>query len=215
MNSNYEWFQRQQIPATEGERSVGIPSAFSAVSMHPANLNIIPPHQAHASPNFAQMGPQIPNYHLNYPIRQDEYEHFTGCAPFWAPQLAGVDDVQSYTHEEGMAGMRSDDWWFRASPDGDGACTLEISERPGSGGGEFAGVEFVNGSGLSPWTMSTTAVGEYGAQAQQESLPGYTNGAQPVQSPYDHQTHEYVQQNGEGGKFKFCHSRSLCLTIWS
>ena len=215
MSSDYEWCQQQQIPATEGASSVGNPLAFSAVSMHRENSNSIPPHQAYAR-NLAQMGPPMSIHNLNYPIRQDNFEHFRGSAPILAPQPAGVDSIKySKAHScaqyngEGVTDTPSDDWWARAGFDGHSACTLE---GPGNGGG-FPDVGLVDLSGLGPCTTSARAVGQYGAQAQQGILPGYDNGA--AQSPYDSQTREYVEHNGERGTFRFCDRRGPWLTIWS
>lgn len=122
-----------------------------------------------------------------------------------APQPAAVDDAQScvWYNGEAMGDMPSDDWWARAPFDGHSACTFE---GLGSGGGECPDVGDVNLSGLGPWTTSTTAVDEYGAQAQQEFLSDYANGA--AQTRYDSQTREYVKHNGGHGKFN-CQSWSV------
>ena len=210
MRSDYERCQQQQIPATEGASLVGMPLTSSAVSRPRAILNSILPHQAYAR-NFAQMGPPMPIHNLNYPIRQDNFQHFMGSTPILVPQPAGVDEAQSCARHngEGMADTPSDDWMARAAFDGHSACTLE---GPSSGGG-FPDVGFVDLSGLGPWTTSATAADGYGAQAQQEFLPGYADGA--VQSPYDSRTREYVEHNGGRGTFRFCDRRGPWLTIWS
>ena len=207
MSSDYEWCHQQQIPATEGASSVGNPLTFSAVSIHRENLNSIPPHQAYAR-NLAQMGPPMPIHNLNYPIRQDNFEHFIGSAPIVA---AGVDKAHSCAqyNGEGVTDMPSDDWWARAAFDGHSACTLE---GPGSGGG-LPDVGLFDLSGLGPCTTSARVVDEYGAQAQQGILPGYDNAT--AQSPYDTQTREYVEHNGGRGTFRFCDRRGPWLTIWS
>ena len=211
MSSDYEWYQQQQIPATEGASLVGMPLTFSTVSKHRAILNSILPHQAYTR-NFAQMGPPMPIHNLNYSIRQDNFEHFMGSTPILAPQPAGVDEAQPCARHngEGMADTPSDDWLARAAFDGHSACTLE---RPSSGGGGSPDVRFVDLSGLGPWTTSATAVDEYGEQAQQGFLPGYANRA--AQSPYDSQTRDYVEHNGGRGTFRFCDRHGPWLTIWS
>ena len=208
MSSDYEWCQQQQIPATEGESLVGMPLMFSAVSVHRANLNSILPHQADAR-NFAQIGPPMP---IHDPIREDNFLDFTGSTPILASQPAGLDEAQPCAryNGEGMDDTPSNGWLAKAAFDGHSACTLE---GPSSGGGGSPDVGFVDLSGLGPWTMSATAVDEYGAQARQGFLPGYGNGA--AQSPYDSQTREYVGHNGGRGTFRFCDRRGPWLTIWS
>ena len=220
MKNEYEWWQ-PQVPAMEGVRIPGMPPALSAMSMSRAPLNSIPPHQAYGDPNVARVDPRIPIHYLGYPIQQVECEQFMGNTSILGPKPAGAADAEPWVsnNDHGRAGMQRNDWWSRGPFDGLGAFGLEISE--GSGGGVAEAfmsercVGCVDEGGLSPWTTSTAAVGEYGAQAQQEFLPGYTHGTQSRHSPYEPRIHEYVEQNGGGGEFESCHSRGRCLTIWS
>lgn len=222
MNNKYEWEWQPRVPATEGVRTAGIPPALSTMSTSRATLNSIPPHQAYGHPNVAQVDPQIPIHCLGYPIQQVECEQFMGSPPILAPQPAGAADAESWVpnSDQGIAGMQRNDWWSKLPFDGPSAFFgLEISEgSSGGGAGAFMNERYVgcvDESGLNPWTTSTTAAGEYGAQAQPEFPLGYIHGVQSTQSPFETQTHEYIEQNGGGGEFEFSHSRGQCLTIWS
>ena len=201
-----------------------MPAAFSAMSKSRATLVGISSHQTYGRPNVARVDPQIPIHSLGYPIQQVECEQFIESTPILAPQPAGAADAGSWVsnNDQSMAGMQRDDWWYGVPFDDPGVFGLEISEGSSSGGaGTFmnksnggAGaymdercVVCVDESGLSPWTMTTSSAGEYGAQAQ--FFPGYAPGAQSTHSPYDPQTREYIGQNGGGGEFECSQSWSM------
>lgn len=222
MNNNYEWEWQLQVPAMEGVRTADMPPAPSTMSTSRATLNSIPPHQVYGHPNIARLGPQIPIHRLGYPIQQVECEQYMGSSPFLAPQPAGATNAESWVsnNDHGIADIQRNDWWSGVAFDGPGAFFgLEISEgSSGGGAGAFMDERYVgcvDESGLNPWTTSTAAAGEYGAQAQQEFPLGYTHGAQSTQSPFETQTHEYIEQNGGAGEFDYSHSRGRRLTIWS
>lgn len=210
MNDDHEWRWQRQVPATEDVRAAGMPAALSAMSKSRATSNDIPPHHGYGHPNVARVDHQNP-ISLGYPIQQVECEQFMGNAPILAPQPTGAADAECWVlnNDQGIVGMQRNDLWFGVPFDVPGAFGLEISGGSSSGG---SGVYMDGGyvgrmdeSGLSPWTPSTEAAGEYGAQAP--FLPGYTHGTQSDHFTYGPQASAHIELNGGGGEFKFCHIR--------
>ena len=216
INNAYEWGWQPQVPATEGVKTAGMPAALSVMPKSRATLNSIPSYQAYGHPNAAWVDPQVP-ISLGHPIRQ--VEQFMGSAPILAPQPASAADVGSrvLNNDQGIADLQRNNLWSGVPFDGPGAFGFEISEESSSGGvGEYMGEGYVGSvdeRGLSPWTPSTATASEYGAQ--EPFLPGHNHGAQFDHLTYAPQTHPYIEQNGGGGEFEYCHSRDQCLTIWS
>ena len=209
-----EWEWRPQVPAAEGVRTAGMPAALSVMSKSRATLIGISPHQAYGRPNVARVDPRIPIHSLGCPIQQVECEQCMGSAPILGPQPAGAADAESWVSndDQSIVGMQRDYWWSGVPFDGPGTFRLEISEGSSSGeAGAYMDERYVvcvDEGGLSP-----SSAGEYGVQAQ--FFPGYTHGAQSSHPPYDPQTREYIERDGEGGEFDYYDSRRQCLTIWS
>ena len=208
MNNDREWGWQPHVPATGGVRTAGIPPALSAAEMNRANFNSIPPHQAYSDPNLARVDGQTPGHSFGYPIQQVDGGHFMGSSPIFAPQPAGAADTEPrvWYNGQGGADVPGNDRRSDVPFEGHGAFSHDTPEGLGGGGVE-AFWDVGHESGVSPWTTPTATAGEYGAQAQQDFLPGYIHGAQSAHYPYEPQTREYVEQNGMDSKFEFCQSR--------